>query len=134
MNRQISLAGALAITVYQLVYTLPRREELIFQQIRNSGMTVSGVVKLYVAFGATFTLHSFFQGKVLGRHGSVTLGVINAMRAVIVTGCSAALFCRHDATSQCLTLASGMSAAVVTSGALMWATTPNALPKRDKRE
>jgi hypothetical protein len=134
MNRQISMAGAFAITVYQVVYTMPRREALIFQKIRNSGMTVSGVVRIYIVLGATFTLHSFFQGKVLGRHGSVTIGVINAMRAVVVTLCSAALFCRHGATSQCLSLASGISAAVVTSGALMWALAPNVPPKRDKQE
>ena len=117
-----------------MVYTWPRREELIFHKIRDSGMSVSGVVKLYVMFGFLYTLHSFVQGKVLGQHGAVSLGVINAMRAVVVTAGSAALFCRHGATSQCLTLASGTSAVVVTSGALVWATAPNVLAKRDKKE
>ena len=81
-----------------------------------------------------YTLHSHVQGKVLGRHGAVSLGIVNAMRAVVVAAGRAALFCRPGAppgagvssSSQCLTLASGTSALVVTAGALLWATAPAA--------
>ena len=87
-------------------------------------------------------MHSYVQGKVLTRHGAVALGIINAMRAVVVTPGSAVLFCRPTAgaaagadslgatragatgTQQCLTMASGSSAVVVTSGAIMWALAP----------
>lgn len=52
INRQISWVGALAITGYQAVYTWPRRERLVFDKIRASGMALSSVVGLYIAFGS----------------------------------------------------------------------------------
>ena len=39
----MSWVGALAITGYQVLYTWPRREKLVIQKIRDSGMAVSGV-------------------------------------------------------------------------------------------
>ena len=69
-----------------------------------------------------FTAHSHLQGKMLGLHGAMSVGIVNAMRAVVVSVASAALFCRAGSTSQCLTLVSGSSAVLVTLGALLWAT------------
>ncbi len=126
INRQMSLVGAISITGYQIVFTWPRREELVIRKVRDSGLSVSQVVGLYVAFGAAYTLHSFVQGKVLARKtGVVSLGIINAMRTVVISVASAALFCRHGAASQCMTPISGTSALVVSAGALLWATAPS---------
>ena len=43
--------GFLPIPAKQVVYTWPRREILVFEKIRASGMAVSSVVGLYIAFG-----------------------------------------------------------------------------------
>jgi hypothetical protein len=81
-----------------------------------------------------YTLHSCMQGKVLRKHGAVSFGVINAMRSVVVSVASAALFCRSkvEIVSQCLTVASGVSALFVTLGAILWTLTPPAQHTHNK--
>ncbi|GAX79156.1 hypothetical protein CEUSTIGMA_g6596.t1 [Chlamydomonas eustigma] len=130
INRWMSFVGAAVITGYQIIYTWPRREILVYERIRLSELTISSVVCMYLTFGGVYTLHSFIQGKVLRKHGAVSFGIINAMRSVVVSVASAALFCRSSSTitSQCLTVASGSSSLIVTLGVIMWTVTPPTPP------
>lgn len=78
------------------------------------------VVGLFGTFGAFFAIHSYAQGLVLQRQGSVAVGIVNSMRAATVSLASGLLFCSPSWPQQCLTWLTGSSAAIVTAGAVMW--------------
>ncbi|GIL49432.1 hypothetical protein Vafri_5769 [Volvox africanus] len=118
-----SLIGLVATSIYQLLYTRPRWQELVADRMAQRGLRWWPVVRLYGVFGALFTLHGLVQGVVLQRSGATAVGIISAMRASAVALASGVLFCGPQAPQQCLTPASAASAGIVTGGALLWTLT-----------
>ncbi|GLI64735.1 hypothetical protein VaNZ11_008102, partial [Volvox africanus] len=118
-----SLIGLVATSIYQLLYTRPRWQELVADRMAQRGLGWWPVVRLYGVFGALFTLHGLVQGVVLQRSGATAVGIISAMRASAVALASGVLFCGPQAAQQCLTPASAASTGIVTAGALLWTLT-----------
>ncbi|PNW88106.1 hypothetical protein CHLRE_01g014400v5 [Chlamydomonas reinhardtii] len=118
-----SLIGLVATSVFQLLYTRPRWQEMVLDRMSARGLTWRPVMRLYTLFGALFTVHGLVQGVVLQRSGATAVGIVSACRASAVAVASGFMFCRPEAPQQCLTPATLASAAIVTGGALLWSLT-----------
>ncbi|KAJ9513192.1 hypothetical protein QJQ45_029320, partial [Haematococcus lacustris] len=97
-------------------------QQLVLEPMREQQLSASLVLAMHAAFGGMFTIHSWVQGRVLQRSGALSLGVVNALRSSTVALASGLLFCSPSAPQQCLSVQTGSSAAVVSLGALIWAT------------
>uniref|UniRef100_A0A7R9Z789 Uncharacterized protein n=1 Tax=Chlamydomonas euryale TaxID=1486919 RepID=A0A7R9Z789_9CHLO len=125
INGRMACVGAAAASAYQLLYTAPRWQQLVVHPVEASGLSYAAVALHYAVFGALFTAHLHVQGRAFGRLGVVAVGIVNALRTAAVSVASAVFFCRPSAgaTGQCLSPSAAASAALVTAGAALWATT-----------
>jgi len=112
----VCLAAAL---VHQVVYTLPNREQLIMLPVRSSAFSPGSVGWAHVGYGVITAIHNLVQVRLLATHGALIVGLVNAVRASVVSVVISLLFC---ASTQhlCLTYWRAVSALVVTAGAVMW--------------
>eukprot|EP00798_Chlamydomonas_sp_ICE-L_P010185 gene10185-8093_t len=113
----------------QILYTWPRRQELVLDFLANTTLSMSHVATFYMTLGAIFTFHTFVQGKVLEIHGAQALGIVNAMRSSVILVVSGVMFCSPTNPLACLTLTSVASALTVSAGVLMWTLAPKAAAK-----
>lgn len=130
INLRMSLTGFVLLVLYQTFYTWPNRERLILEPLAKSGQDPYNVLFSHILFGVCFTGHAMIQGRVLEKSGAMAVGVVNSLRAATVSIVSALLFCGPSAQQQCLDARKGASAAIISVGALIWATAPTQQPKK----
>jgi hypothetical protein len=105
--------------LYQLLYCLPHWQQLVTQPLAASGLSVRSVVVTHAVYGLITAVHQFVQLRVLATHGAMAVGLVNAVRASVVSVISSVLFCSIK-PQLCLTYWRGISAVVVTLGAVQW--------------
>ncbi|KAF5840468.1 hypothetical protein DUNSADRAFT_16559 [Dunaliella salina] len=132
INLRMSLTGFVLLVLYQTFYTWPHRQRLILEPLAESGQRPGTVIFSHILFGACYTGHAMIQGRVLERSGAMAVNVVNSMRAATVSIVSALLFCAPSAQQQCLDARKGASAAIISVGALIWATAPS--PQQPKQD
>lgn len=105
--------------MHQLLYCLPNWQQLVAQPLAASGLSVRTVLLTHAVYGAITAVHQYVQLRVLGSHGAMSVGLVNAVRASVVSVVSSLLFCNVK-PQLCLTYWRGISAFVVTMGAVQW--------------
>lgn len=84
-------------------YSIPNREELIYEPIRQKGtMSFSMVFVLWMALTLSNAAHLNACYALLQITDSVTLTMLQGLRAVMVFAISGALFCTPSSPEQCL--------------------------------
>ena len=119
--KETSKIGLLGSSLYQLLYTVPRRKMLIINPMTASGISGLQLVFLLFFFGSLFNLHMFAQSFVFKHHGALGVTLVNAVRGAAIAITAAALFCSGSRPEMCLTRSSGLSAGLVTLGGALWA-------------
>jgi hypothetical protein len=115
----VSLVATLA---HHLLVVRPRWRELVLQPLAASaasGVPLQSVLASHAVYGVITTGHQWLQLRVLASHGAMALGLVNAIRASVVSFVSSALFC-SSVPSLCLTPWRAVSAVVVSLGAAQW--------------
>lgn len=51
VNQRMSIVGLIAFSVYQLVFTWPRRHALLLEPMKSTGITAPGLAALHAGFG-----------------------------------------------------------------------------------
>lgn len=105
--------------IHQLLYCLPNWQQLVAEPFAASGLSLRTVLLTHVVYGAITAVHQYVQLRVLGSHGAMSVGLVNAVRASVVSVVSSLLFCRVK-PQLCLTSWRAISALVVTVGAVQW--------------
>jgi len=91
--------------VYILIYTLPNYKTLIIDRVKENYLSQSyeWIYFCYFLLLLCHFLHSYTYYWITESSGAVTLGVIQALRAVTVFFFSSYFFCKID-NAQCLTI------------------------------
>lgn len=111
---------SLTITLmHQLLYCLPNWQHLIALPFAASGLSIRGVVLTHAVYGLITAGHQYVQLRLLASHGAMTVGLVNAVRASVVSVISSLLFCKAK-PELCLSMWRAISALVVTLGAMQW--------------
>lgn len=111
---------SLTITlIHQLLYCLPNWQQLVTKPLAASGLSVQTVLLTHAVYGLITAVHQYVQLRVLATHGAMSVGLVNAVRASVVSVVSSVLFCNVK-PQLCLTYWRGISALVVTVGAMQW--------------
>jgi hypothetical protein len=111
---------SLAITLmHQLLYCLPNWQQLTAEPFAASGLSIRTVLLTHAVYGMITAVHQYVQLQVLSTHGAMSVGLVNAVRASVVSVVSNLLFCGVK-PQLCLTYWRGVSALVVTVGAVQW--------------
>ena len=105
--------------VHQLLYCLPNWQSLIAQPFAASGLQLRSVVLVHAVYGLITAGHQYVQLRLLASHGAMAVGLVNAVRASVVSVLSSWLFCNAK-PELCLSTWRGISALVVTFGAVQW--------------
>ena len=81
---------------------------------------ISSLSITFAIFGAAFNLHMFAQSVVFRRQGALGVALVNAVRGAAVAVIVGLMFCSVEQPHLCLTMQSGVAAAVVTLGGVLW--------------
>lgn len=117
---QTSVAAALFI-IWQLVYTLPHFNELIWYPMQEIKTTIWYACFLFFAFGMANVIHSitFFHTLLHFPGGATSAGVMKGLQAVLVFVLTNFLYCNKvGGTEMCFSDAKFVSLFTVTGGVL----------------
>jgi len=117
---QGSVAGALFL-VWQLFYTLPHFNELIWNPMLNAGTTVWYASILLGGFGVSNIIHSitFFHTLLHFPGGATSAGIMKGLQAVLVFVCTNYLYCNKIGGSEmCFSHTKFVSLVTVCGGVL----------------
>lgn len=111
----MGISGCLFYSAWQMVYTLPRWEELVLAPIeaRQGDLKHIGIAYLLLAFMGFLHAVSFYH--LLGHVGAVATGVMKGVQSVAVLLLSHEAFCGVE-RAQCFTVSKGVSLVVVLCG------------------
>lgn len=110
----------LVTCAHQLLYTLPNLDAFILKPVAASVHSASSIAASHILYGLVTAAHQYVQVKVLGSHGAMAVGLVNAVRASVVSFVSSWLFCSSVNQHLCITFWKAVSALVVTVGAALW--------------
>ena len=116
----MGFAGVAVFGGWQLIYTLPRFDELVVQQIAAHGGHTGAILGAYAALTLASLVHAVTFYHLVGRIGSVTAGVMKGCQATAVFVAAHALFCGTQPT-QCFTPSKAWSLVLVVSGTVTYA-------------
>ncbi len=105
---------------WQLVYTLPRYQTLVVDEIAAHNGSVSVIVACYLVLTVSSLVHSLCFFNLLGLVGSTSTGVMKCAQSVVIFVLSHFAFCSVQ-RSQCFTPLKGLSLVVVLLGVVMYA-------------
>jgi len=114
-----SAIGSLGAVCYQIVWVLPRWDNMIAANLSRTSLTHPKLVFFLVLFGALFNLHMYVQSRVFKSDGAIGVGLVNAVRGAVLVVATSILFC-SERSDLCLTFRSGFSALLTTLGGVAW--------------
>jgi hypothetical protein len=149
--RVYTSVGAVALTIYQVVYTLPRWQQLVAEPFQKGQTSLMVILGLYLVHAGTervfkalpfatsvhlawlhtptdhavhavlFVLHNQVNSITIQKNGLLAVSIVNASRSVVMAAISHVYFCTPDKPLQCLNKVSAISSAIIAAGALTWA-------------
>lgn len=105
--------------LWQLFYTYPRRQRLIYDSITAANGNGNVIAICYAFLTAFAAAHAYCFFNLLGSVGSTTTGLCKAAQSVLTFCLSHILFCSVQ-DSQCFTTGKGLSLVVVLCGVLLY--------------
>jgi hypothetical protein len=115
-----SVIGSILSTLYQIVYVLPRWNELIGAPLASSGVSVLWAVGLLFIFGILYNVHTYAQGMVFKSDGALGMQIVNAVRGSITNVAASWVFCPSGSISSCVTIVSISSGILTACGGILW--------------
>ena len=116
----ISTVGAVGALSYQAVSVYPRWSSLVEIPLKASKVSTSQLTQKLLLFGVLFNLHMYTQSKVLKSQGALGVSLVNSVRGAVIAVGAGLFLCSIEKPGLCLTLQTGLSAAVTTIGGLAW--------------
>jgi hypothetical protein len=113
---RVSLVATLA---HQLYYTLPNLGPAVLQPVAASSHSAASIAASHLLYGVITAAHQMLQVKLLSSQGAMAVGLVNAVRASVVSFVSSWFFCSSVA-HLCLSYWRAVGAMVVTAGAALW--------------
>jgi hypothetical protein len=123
--------GAMGTVVYgtwQLLYTLPRSQTLIIDEIAAHNGDVAVIIGSYTTLIIVNLAHAVCFFILISSLGSTTTGIMKGAQSVLVFIVSHFAFCAYQ-QSQCFTPAKGLSLVTVVFGVFLYSTFQ--LPKEE---
>jgi uncharacterized membrane protein YhaH (DUF805 family) len=118
--------GWLFMMTVVLVTVVPSWGMIVVKPIVDAGSSGLVVLSMYLMVIASATLHNWAFFAMLGSVGSVSAGILQGARAVLVFIASHVMYCGTD-SAQCLTTFKSIGACLVVTGTLFYAkNTPKA--------
>ena len=111
----MGFAGVTVFGLWQLVYTLPRADALVFDVIAEHGGDTGVIWTSYVALTLASLVHAVTFYHLVGGIGCVTAGVMKGCQATAVFVFSHMFFCAAHA-SQCFSIGKAWSLVLVVAG------------------
>lgn len=108
-------AGVATFGTWQLIYTLPRADALVFGPMRAHGSHTGTIVAAYVVLTLASLVHAVTFYHLVGQLGSVTAGVMKGAQATAVFIASHVFFCAGQ-PSQCFSSTKAWSLVLVVGG------------------
>lgn len=128
-----SLIGSVASVIFQVLYVVPRWEELVRQPLAASGVSPLGCILWLMAFAMSYQIHSYAQGLTFQSDGALGVQLVNAVRGSVTNVVASLVFCR-DAVSICLSYASMFSGVLTATGGVLWTLTGHAPKHKEKTQ
>ena len=120
----------LAITMpWLLFYSIPHRKDLLYEPVAEKGENPYFLIFIWVCLVASNAAHLNACYMLLRITESVTLTMLQGVRAVMVFAISGLLFCRPTNPEQCLTTQKTLCSFVVLAGVIMYAKSTVGLSK-----
>ena len=123
----MGFAGVATFGLWQLLYTVPRAQALVFDQIAAHGGDTAAIGRAYLVLTLASLVHAVTFYHLVGHMGAVTAGVMKGCQAVAVFVASDYLFCAAQA-SQCFSTAKAWSLVLVVLGTTTYALSGRAPP------
>ena len=120
LSASIGRWGFVALSAWQLGYTVPRWASLVSAPSAAAGVTATRAAVYHAAYVATRAAFVLSQNEVIRTSGATGVGLVTAMRSVAVGLVSSLLFC-GTMPSQCLNSVQLACAAVVVAGGVTYA-------------
>lgn len=118
----LGLTGGMVNVAWQCLYTLPRFQHLVVDNIAAHRGSLSTIVLAYAALTIAGCVSATCLYRLLHSAGSATTGVIKGLQAVLTFVSSHFAFCGIQ-PSQCFTATKGVSLAIVLTGVLIYSAT-----------
>jgi hypothetical protein len=118
---------------YMGVYTVPRWETLMSDQVREAGGSWDQIAFVFGCVCFFAYLHNISYFYIVEKIGSLTAGVLQSLRAVLVFYFSSLLYCSSH-TEQCLTMGKSLSAFVVIIGVVSFIVATSRKPSHEPLE
>jgi len=115
----IGIVNSIVLTLWQLVWTIPRWNTLVVQNIRDRNGDPVVIIVCYLVLSSLCLIRSATLWYIIKHLGAVSSGVLKGTRTAITFVGSHFLFC-HLQPSQCLTTTKGFSAAVCVAGVMTY--------------
>lgn len=125
----MGLWGTFLISIYILVFTVPHWEEMVAKPVRDGGASAAYLVFLFSSHTVNNWLHNITWFMICEKEGSVSTGLLQGLKAIMLFGASSLAFC-HVQQSQCYTPFKGAATAVVVLGTLVYYSVPSVAAKR----
>ena len=132
LSSSIGRWGFAALTTWQLLYTLPRWHALVALPSAAAGVTVARAARVHAAYVLSRMAFVRAQVRVIATAGATGVGLVTAVRSVVVALLGALLFC-STTPSQCLSATQAGCAAVVVAGGVIYALAPPPPPPPGKK-
>ena len=111
----MGIFGCVFYSIWQVVYTIPRWDELVTAPIAAKGGNEWHICIAFMLLAFMGFLHAVSFYHLLGHVGSVATGVLKGVQSVAVLVLSHEAFCAIE-SSQCFNVYKGVSLVVVLSG------------------
>ena len=123
LSASIGRWGFATLTLWQVIYTIPRWSELVGRPSSVAGVSAVRALAHHGAYVVARVAFVLSQNRVISVAGATGVGLVTAVRSVVVALASAALFCSHT-PSQCLTPTQSACAGLVVAGGVTYALAP----------
>ena len=114
--------------LYFLIYTIPRFDILITSEVDRLNGSWNQIIITFLALVVINWLHNYCYFAVVEKVGSVKIGILQSLRAILVFFFSALLFCNTH-SEQCFTFYKGISSCIVIGSVLLFIMSPYRPPR-----
>mmetsp|Transcript_2190 Transcript_2190/g.3068 ORF Transcript_2190/g.3068 Transcript_2190/m.3068 type:complete len:407 (+) Transcript_2190:810-2030(+) len=125
--------ACLGYGLWQIVYTIPNLDTLIWQPMQEANTSVSGAMYILCTITITSFIHSvtFFHTVKYFPGGATSAGVMKALQAVLVFVATAWVFCgKIGGSEMCFTIDKLLSLIIVVIGVLIFGKATEAMKKK----
>lgn len=120
--------STLLTLLYIAFYTIPNWDQLIAIEVQEKGGDWTMIAVVFIGLCFCALAHNLAYFAIVGEVGSVTAGVLQALRAVVVFLVSAVLYCSLH-SEQCFTFGKALSCLIVIGGVFFFTISPPAISK-----